>query len=91
MINGKNVLQHPLQDVARNMKIKRSEDAAEFPSCEQGGQDIGVIFADDGHDRLGAIFLMKIKSKSGRDGIEVAIGPGFVTTLETIMFNARPG
>jgi hypothetical protein len=37
------------------MIIERSEDAAEFPSGEQGCQDVGVIFADhNGHDRPGA-------------------------------------
>jgi hypothetical protein len=41
------------------MIIERSEDAAEFPSGEQGCQEVGVIFADDGHDRLGAMLLMK--------------------------------
>jgi hypothetical protein len=27
-----------------------------------------VIFADDGHDRLGAMLLMKFQSNSSRDG-----------------------
>jgi len=50
------------QDVARDMIIERSEDAAEFPSGEQGFQEVGVMFADDGHDRLGAMLLMKFQS-----------------------------
>jgi hypothetical protein len=46
------------------MIIERSEDAAEFPSGEQGCQEVGVIFADDGHDRLArAMLLMKFQSK----------------------------
>jgi hypothetical protein len=28
-----------------------------FPSGEQGCQDVGVIFADEGHDKLGAMLL----------------------------------
>ena len=43
-----------------------------------------MIFADDGDDGSGDIFLMKFESESGRDGVEVAIGPGFVATLENI-------
>jgi hypothetical protein len=59
-----------------------------FPSGEQDSQDVGVIFADDSHDGFGAILLMKFESETSRDGVEVAIGPGFVATLENITFNA---
>jgi hypothetical protein len=51
----RNVVQHTFQDFARNMVNERSEDAAKFPSGEQGGQDVGVIFADDGDDEFEAI------------------------------------
>ena len=38
-------------------------------------------------DGFGAMILMKSESESSRDGVEVAIGRGFVTTLEDITFN----
>ena len=47
-----------------------------------------MIFADGGHDGFGAIFLMKFEGESGRDSVEVAIGPGFVATFENITFDA---
>jgi hypothetical protein len=77
-----NVVQHMFKDFAGNMVNKRSEDAARFPSGEQGSQDVGVIFADDGDDRFGAILLMKFQSKSSGNGIEVAIGLRFVAALK---------
>lgn len=80
-------MQHMFQDFVRDMVIERSKDATKFPSGEQSGQDVGVIFADDSDDGFGAISLMKFE-ESGGDGIEVAIGPRFVATLENIMFNA---
>ena len=83
----RNVVQHTFQDFARNMVIERSEDAAKFPSGKQGGEDVGVIFADDGDDGFGTILLMKFESESGGDGVEVAIGPRFVAALENITFN----
>ena len=45
-----------LQDVMRDMIIQRSENVAEFPSGEQGCQEVGVIFADDGIIGLGPCF-----------------------------------
>jgi hypothetical protein len=75
-------VQHTLKDFTGNMVNKRSEDAAKFPSGEQGSQDVGVIFADDSDDRFGAILLMKFQSKSGGDGVEVAIGSRFVAALK---------
>jgi hypothetical protein len=77
-----NVVQHTFKDFAGNMVNERSEDAAKFPSGEQGSQDVGVIFADDGDDGFGAILLMKFQSESGGDGVEVAIGPRFVAALK---------
>ena len=47
-----------------------------------------MIFAYDGHDKLGTILLMKFEKKRERDGVEVAIGPVFVATLENIVLNA---
>jgi hypothetical protein len=77
-----NVVQHMFKDFAGNMVNERNKDAAKFPSGERGSQDVGVIFADNGDDRFGAILLMKFQSKSGGDGVEVAIGPKFVTALK---------
>jgi hypothetical protein len=77
-----NVVQHTFKDFAGNMVNERSEDAAQFQSGKQGSQDVGVIFADDGDDGFGAILLMKFQSESGGDGVEVAIGPRFVTALK---------
>ena len=45
-----------------------------------------MIYADDGHERFRAIVLMKFESECGRNGVEVAIGPGFVPILENIAF-----
>jgi hypothetical protein len=36
----------------------------------------------------GDILLTNFESESGRDGIEVSIGPGFVATLENTAFTA---
>ena len=36
----------------------------------------------------GDILLTNFESESGRDGIEVSIGPGFVATLENVTFDA---
>ena len=47
-----------------------------------------MILADDVHSGFGAIRLTKFESKSGGDGDFVAIGPGSVTILENIAFNA---
>ena len=47
-----------------------------------------MIFAYDSHDKLGTILLMKFEKKRERDGVEVAIGPVFVATLENIALNA---
>jgi hypothetical protein len=42
------------------------------------------IFADDGHDMLGAMLFMKFQSNSSRDGVEVVIGPGFVFDMNRV-------
>ena len=47
-----------------------------------------MIFADDGDDGLEAVLLVKLESESGRDGVEVAVGPGFLATFENITLNA---
>ena len=47
-----------------------------------------MIFTDDGDDGFGVILLMEFESESDRDGVEVAIEQGFVTTLENVTFNA---
>ena len=47
-----------------------------------------MIFADDGDNRVEAILLVEFEGKTGRDGVEVAIGPGFVATLENVTFDA---
>lgn len=46
-----------------------------------------MIFIDGGHGGLGAIVLMKFEGETGRDGVEVAMGPGFVATFENIAFD----
>jgi hypothetical protein len=82
-----NVVQHTFKDFTGNMVNERSEDATKLPSGEQGDQDIGVIFANDGDDGFGAILLMKFQSESGGDGIEVAIGPRFVAALKRFYYS----
>ena len=47
-----------------------------------------MIFTDDGDDGFGVVLLMEFESESDRDGVEVAIEQGFVTTLENVTFNA---
>ena len=62
------------------MIIGKGKDTVKSPCGEYDSQDVG----DDSHDVLGTILLVKFKSESGRDRVEVAMGPGFVATLDAI-------